>query len=78
METFMKHSREEARRAKQDLLALLSADNPRISVGIGMNSEQSDYALTVSVEAPQAASALPDRFQGLDVMVISDRPFVAL
>lgn len=73
----MKHSREEARRAKQDLLALLSQENPRISVGIGMNSENSDYALTVSVETPKLAAALPASFQGLDVQVISESPFVA-
>ena len=63
----MKHSLEDARRAKNALKSRL-ADVPAVN-GIGLTRDGDDYAIRVFLEEPVATGTVPDREEDVPVRV---------
>lgn len=65
----MKHSMEEALKIQQAFERQFGNRDGLLGVGIGLNPERDDLALSVSVSEPTQAEDLPRTFNGLDIVV---------
>ena len=73
-----RHSREDARAAKQRAVADLSTDADVTSVGLGMTEDRSDYAVTVTVRNRRALSRIPQTIGTVPVRAVVSGVFTAV
>ncbi|MEQ1953171.1 hypothetical protein [Mesorhizobium sp. CN2-181] len=64
-----KHSMEQAVSIQKDFESAYAKMSGVVGIGIGLNRTEDDLAINVSVTKPSQAKALPERFNGLDVVV---------
>ena len=65
----MKHSMEEALKIQQAFERQFGSKDGLLGVGIGLNPERNDLALSVSVSERTQVEDLPKSFNGLDIVV---------
>lgn len=73
-----KHSKDEARLAKQIAVSELAGNSDITSVGIGMTEDRSDYAVTVTAKTLNALKVIPARFGDVPVRKLVTGGFSAL
>jgi hypothetical protein len=74
----MKHSKDEARVAKQLAVSELAGNSDITSVGIGMTEDKSDYAVTITAKTLNALKFIPARFGSVPVRKLVTGGFTAL